>query len=210
MNAVLKVTNIVILANNFNPAIPTKDWLMKQGIFEKEPINFINTNVVSLFESDDYTLEIDPQRLNYFLKKPELFNIEYMASSIIKYINALPETPYTAIGYNVHWNLISAENNKVGDFFKENYCNNISKISSALGSINFNFGLIISHSQSDVLITVKILPIINSTNYEIAFNFHKDLKNKNENNKDIKEFLNNLSQYYTKAKQILEDLIKGG
>jgi hypothetical protein len=207
MNVELKGTNIIILASNFNPAIPTKDWLISHNIFEKEPINFMNNNVISLFEDDDYTLEIDLQRLNYILKKPEYINLEYMSSKINKYVDALPETPYTAIGYNVYWHLISDKENEVAELLKSKYCHKFSDINSILETDNFDYGLFFSYSFSDIVISIKILPIFKSFNFEISFNFHKELKNIIKN-KEMNQFIENLKMYYSKAKKVLDEIIK--
>ena len=46
------------------PGIVSKDWLNQKGILTEDSINDINTPEFSLVETVNYSLQIDPQRLN--------------------------------------------------------------------------------------------------------------------------------------------------
>jgi len=53
MKSELRWLSVVILAENHNPGIPSKDWLERKGILKKAK-NFLNTPVFSLFESQNF------------------------------------------------------------------------------------------------------------------------------------------------------------
>jgi len=63
--------NIVLIARNHNPAIPTKDWLLHKKIFDEKPLSFVNTPVLSLFESPKFNFSVDDNRLQLSAKKPD-------------------------------------------------------------------------------------------------------------------------------------------
>ena len=69
MQVVLTQSNIVILVSNHDPGIVSKEWLNQEGILTEVPVNYINTPGFSLVETENYSLHIDPQRINISLKK---------------------------------------------------------------------------------------------------------------------------------------------
>ena len=108
MQVVLTQANIVILASNHDPGIVSKEWLNQKGILTEVPVNYINTPGFFASRNRKHALHIDPQRLNINLKNFNqnlLMHVPVIAS---RYIAALPETPYRAVGLNSNW-LVQAE-----------------------------------------------------------------------------------------------------
>jgi len=70
MKSELRWLSVVILAENHNPGIPSKDWLEGKGILKEKAKNFVNTPVFSLFESENFRLTIDEKRLEIVLLRP--------------------------------------------------------------------------------------------------------------------------------------------
>ncbi|MDO8684350.1 MAG: hypothetical protein Q7N50_12800 [Armatimonadota bacterium] len=93
-------SNIVIVAQNFNPSIPTKDWL-QHNITGERPNNFVNTPLVSVFETDRFTLTVDQNRFQITMATPMVH--EEAVRVAVAYVKKLPETRYTALGFNYHW-----------------------------------------------------------------------------------------------------------
>ena len=55
--------NVVVLANKFNPTIPTKDWLLDRKVFASEPNDYINTPILSAYDTSDFLFQLDEGKL---------------------------------------------------------------------------------------------------------------------------------------------------
>ena len=97
--------SIVVLAENHNPSIVSKDWLTQNKIIEEEILNFTHLPVVSITETNNFNLFIDPNKLQLTIKKISSENLKALPQIISEYLGKLPETPYTAIGFNYSYRL---------------------------------------------------------------------------------------------------------
>ena len=210
MKRIISSANIIILANNHNPAIPTKDWLLTKSVFSKEPTNFINTVLLSVFESEEYVLEINEKRLSLIVKKPEDIKIDELINIVKKYINALPETPYSAIGFNIHWRCIrsNSEENIISDLQKR-FCKNQDTIAKIIGTKEFKYGLSFIFIENDIQISVNIVPDKVKEEFDVRLNFHKDILSNTKPFYLIEEFINNLNNHISQAEQLVNNLFKG-
>ena len=100
MEISLRVANIVILANTHNPSIISKEWLKEREVIEEAVVNFTHTPVFSIVETNNFLFIVNPDRLEISIKSTTTENMENLPRIVKKYINRLPETPYTAIGFN--------------------------------------------------------------------------------------------------------------
>ena len=60
--------NIVVLAENHNPSIISKDWLSQKGIIKDNVISFTHTPAFSVVETENFSFFVDPDRLQLTLK----------------------------------------------------------------------------------------------------------------------------------------------
>ncbi len=97
--------NIVVLADSFNPSIATKDWLRDNLIHEEPPV-FINTPLVSVFETPEVHLLIDQSRLQLTFKILDSNVMQKWVKLVAYYVELLPHTPYKAVGFNFVWEVI--------------------------------------------------------------------------------------------------------
>jgi len=61
--------SIVVLAKNHNPSIISKDWLIQNKIIEEEILNFTHLPIVSIIETNNINLFVDPNKLQLTIKK---------------------------------------------------------------------------------------------------------------------------------------------
>ncbi len=211
MKREIKNINIIVLANNHNPAISTKDWLIKKEIFNKEPIKFLNTEVFSAFENNDYIFQVDEKRLLLQAKNPSSANIDDLGQKINKYVKTLPETPYIALGFNIKWEYQqSVPEEKIIEVLKNQFCNKPSKIKTALNTDEFKFGGIFIFNEKSNQITLKINPDTNKERFIADFNCHHKISQvENElRRKEINNFTSELLKFYNDAKNILDNLFQ--
>jgi hypothetical protein len=182
------------LANKHNPAIASKDWLTQKNIIEEEITKFTHLPVVSLIETENFELVVDLDRLQLSIKKISPENLETLPQIIFKYMSKLPETPYTAIGFNYSYhieidqmklkNLLLINDKKLTEIFTESYM----------------FGILVKFQYKDFKVTLTLNPI-NGTKIKVDFNFHF------ESNK-IESLLKNLYEH-SQTKKTTEEILGG-
>lgn len=165
----LKNINIVILAKNHNPSIVCKDWLMQRKIIEENIINFIHTQPLSFVETTNFNLVVDLERIQISVKEITPKNIETLQKMTENYVSNLPETPYTAIGFNFVYHITA---NK--EIMKDIFVLNEEKFKK-LFSENYQIGGKIIFEWNGFKITLSIQPQ-SQDEFITNINFHTDIK----------------------------------
>lgn len=194
MEVLLKNTNIVILASNHNPSIVSKEWLTQRKIIEEEVNKFTHTPIFSLVETTNFTFVVDPDRLQISVKNITPENVESLPRIVERHINQLPETPYTAIGLNYIFHIISAKQS-LKDVFSTD-----EKKFRELFLDNYQLGGVIRFKFDDFLVAINLLPLENDK-ISADFNFHI-------NSRDIEKIREKL-RVYSKAKKKAEEILGG-
>jgi hypothetical protein len=169
MESLPKRANIVILAEQHNPSIVTKDWLEQKGII-KDIKEFANIPIFSMAKSEEFELIVDPNRLQLSLIKVTATNLKIMPNIILEYMKALPETPYKAVGFNYSYEIETKT--RIEDILKPEK----TKLSEIL-SKDFKMGGIIFYKFKDFLSRMNFQPI-NGNKIVVNFNFHFNTDNK--------------------------------
>lgn len=210
MESELTSVNVIVLANNHNPAISTKDWLIKKKIFSQDEVReFLNTPVISVFDGKNFFFQVDEKKLQLDVKQVKRFEIKDLSNKIKMYIDSLPETPYSAIGFNLlRTYQPSTSEEKIINQIKNDFCKDIEKIGKKLGDKEFLYGNTFIINYDNIRITIQIKPNIGKESFVLSFNFHRGIS---ENEKDtkidiIKNFLNQLNNYFNKANEIASSL----
>jgi hypothetical protein len=189
----LDSTNVVILARSHNPTIVSKEWVIKKEVLEEPVINFIHTPPFSMVENNDLRIHVDSGRMQIIVKRVEQDIIDKLPIVIKNYVNSLPETPYTAIGFNFSYRDITEKN--LGSIFSpdvEKFRKAFSEDYRVGGTIRFNF--------EDFIVTVNLLP---DEKVLANFNFHSDIK---EGSSGIMEKLKSYHETMRKAEEVLDVL----
>lgn len=193
---ILDSTNIVILAKSHNPTIVSRDWVIKKGVLEEPIINFIHTPPFSMVENNDLRIHVDSDRMQIIVKRVEQDIIDKLPVIIKNYVNSLPETPYTAIGFNFSYREITEKN--LGSIFSPD----VEKFRKAF-SEDYRVGGIIRFSFDDFIVMMNLRP---DENVIAKFNFHTDIK------KGSGEIIEKLKSYHgamRKAEEVLGVLFDG-
>jgi hypothetical protein len=181
------------LAKSHNPSIVSKEWLLEKGIVEGRVSDFAHTLIFSHVETENFKIFLDPDRLQISVKNLTPENMTNLPKIAEKYIDNLPETPYTAVGLNYLFHctavtnlktIFSPDDRKFKKLFSENY-----KLD---GILRFKF------NDFNVALTLKHL-----ADEEIAakFNFHFD-------GKEIEQFKEKFKSYLEMRKKA-EEILRG-
>ncbi len=191
--------NIVILAKNHNPSIISKEWLSQKNIIVDNFINFTHTPAFSIVESESFSLVVDPDRLQLAVKGDIQNKIDALEQSILTYVQALPEVPYSAIGFNFLY-IIETRNDIIKEIFHPP-----DEMFKDLFTEDYQLGGIIKFNSDGFLVTINLQPNINNNeNNEIRadVNFHYLLGDSSETS-DIIEKHNQMKET---SENILERL----
>jgi hypothetical protein len=193
--------SIVILASNYNPSIVSKEWLYQKGIFTDTIKNFVHTPVFALVESKDFSLTVDEHMLQLTIKNVTEDNFNTSFGIVERFVDILPETPYTALGLNYHYTfpgercdlrtILSPKNAKLREMFSQNY----------------ELGATLVFEFEKFVVNFTISPSVReSKQIRMGFNFHSDAANSGE----VKERLSMHIRTLEKAETIVRGLLKNG
>jgi hypothetical protein len=101
----------VVAAHQFNPSILSQLWLVRNGILNEgdfEPGCMFSDVIVNVI-SREFNLVVVPDQLQLMPKVEAASEAELIQSKLGTLIEALPHTPYQAIGLNFFWHLIPDE-----------------------------------------------------------------------------------------------------
>ncbi len=167
----LEHTNIVILARNYNPSIVSKEWLFEKNIITEAVSNFAHNPAVSLVETNQFSFILDENRLQIALKSITAGNIEILSRVTKDFVTSLPETPYTAVGFNYRYRL-PKEKNQLKSWFNPDY----DKL-KGIFSGECEVGFIISFTFEGFLIRISAPPTKSEdTNIILDINSHTDCR----------------------------------
>lgn len=166
MESILKNINVIIVAKNHNPSIISKDWLEHKKILLDPVEEFFHTPTISVIKTKYLEVLVDFDRLKVSPRELNDENIERTSTFVEAYINALPEIPYKAIGFNYDYEI-----NLPDERLKTIFCNNENKFKNVL-SDDYKLGGIMTFKKEGFIVTLTIRPtekIITAN-----FNFHVD------------------------------------
>lgn len=198
MGKTLIKANVVITARSHNPTIVSKAWIVEKEIMKEPIINFIHTPAFSMVEGNDFTIQADSSRLQISAKKVESDIVNKLPAVVESYVRSLPETPYTAIGFNFSYRVITEKS------LRNLFSPDMEKFERAF-SKEYKIGSMIRFNFENFIVTLNLIP---EEQILIAnFNFHFDIK------REGREIIENLKFYrdaVKKAEGILEVLFDGG
>lgn len=166
MESTLKNINVIIVAKNHNPSIISKDWLAHKKILLDPVEGFFHNPAISVIKTKYLEVLVDLERLKISPRELNDENIERTSKFVEAYINALPEIPYKAIGFNYDYEI-----NLPYERLKTIFCKDENKFNNVFSS-DYTVGGIITFQKGSFIVTVTIKP----TQKIIAanFNFHLD------------------------------------
>jgi len=185
----LKGANIVVLARNHNPAIVSREWVINKNIIKESIDTFIHTPVFSVIESNSFSLHVNPDRMQVGVKRVGDETLRELPEIVKKYVSNLPETPYTAVVFNFHYEVLSERRIKdiltPSEKFKEVFQG------------RYEVGGIIRFGFEPFTVTLRMPPEESSA----SFNFHADVRSSEE--------VLNVLEYYHRAREKAENVLEG-
>jgi hypothetical protein len=202
--------NVVIVARQFNPSIISQYWLIKNDIFAEEEIQpgSIFSPVVAHVHSKDCQLLVLPEQLQFMYQFDQSIQ-NLLISKLGKIVQALPHTPFVAVGLNFLWQVYDendASNEALG---RKLFFHTDSPLYAFFDSADARFGAYLSRDILGCRLKLNIKPITISSNQEkscrlnFAFNFHLQLTDDDKVESILKIF-----QKWDEAREIAVSLMR--
>ena len=173
-------SNTVIVANQFNPSILREHWLIKNDVWDEDELqtDCIFTDMLVQVKAKLFDLVATPGQLQFTPKSGENDEGELVVEKLGKIVNALPHTPYQAVGLNSTWHLGVADDNVTSVsrslFFKDD-----SPLYEYFDDSTAHFGAHMSKDWQGFRVKLDAIPvkIENEPNWKIQFrfNFHRSV-----------------------------------
>lgn len=164
---------VVVLANKHNPSIATKDWLKARAIVDAEPDEFVHTPVLSILKYGNLELVVDEQRLVLTETGEDLSPAASPLTEVArKYVEALPETPYTAAGLNIHGLVPTSEGAEASRLLKDRFLSPEGFAPQGCEPADVRMGITFRFPFKDAVCTFDLKPV--SNNIEAKLNYHVD------------------------------------
>ena len=197
MNVVQTQASIVVPANSHNPTIATKEWLARKKILTEPSVDYAHTPMMSLVETGTFVLYVDPQRLRVDVKVLNHDSLRRLPNVIKKYVETLPEVPYSAIGFNSRWH---AHDVHSADILKLRFTGNSELFTKAFGS-QHNVGGIVLWQYDAFRVQLTAHPAV--ANPVIDFNYHSDVEQADNLYERLARFVEINEHAHTTANNLL-------
>ena len=109
MEPLLIQGNIVLVAPNHKPDIVSKEWLSQNDILKEAPINFVHHQNFSLVDTTNYSINVVQQRVTITTRNSNSDILRRLQTIAKKYVKALPNVSYNAIGLNSVWRIVPTD-----------------------------------------------------------------------------------------------------
>ncbi len=180
----LEKATVVLVANQFNPSILSEHWLAKHGIVPDDETERKTLMVPGLSQlvTARFAIEGRPNRVQVTLASP----LDETAPTVVldtigRIAQLLPETPYSALGLNFHWQAASTDRDRVASGQREMFAAAGSPVYGFFAASDARFGAYLSKDVLGFRLKLIVLPVTPETDdgpaegMNCQFNFHKAL-----------------------------------
>ena len=199
MNVVPTRANIILLTNDHNPAVVTKEWLVQEKILTERPLDFFHTPFLSTVQTENVTLQVDPQQLNAQVTTVNQDTLSLLSEVVAKFVQSLPKVRYTAVGFNSKWQV---KDMSLAKRLKQIFASTSPLFANIFGE-RHNVGGIVVWEYDGFRVQMTANPT--GANAGIEFNYHLDINSVD----DLYEKLSQFSCVTKHANKIVNDLLGG-
>jgi len=212
MSLRLTEANTVVVARNFNLTVVNQAWLLKTGILTQEEMDgeYAFTTLFTQINSKEFAFLLSPERLQFAPKIAGEKQQELILRKVGKFVEALPHTPYVAIGMNFSVQYQPKELD-VKDMTRRLFFVPESPLHQEFDTPDARFGGYMSMDALGCRLKMEVKPTVqvggsdNPRHFiSLDFNFHQDLEQGEVAVKDIEKTLNK----WNEAKEMSIDVAK--
>ena len=195
--------NIVVLAQTHNPTIPSRDWLCSKGVFAPEDFQgafekqFVHTPAFASCDTPHFRFFVDESRMQIGAKQAnEEGCLALLIQKVERYVTHLPETRYTAVGFNLTHTVEFAGGPERTAFSQGRIGKDALGAAMQINETSFEVGLIFVWSDNQARVRVVIEPKKgDGVLYVAQTNVHQVVAQETERVKAVVGHLQRFDQY---------------
>ena len=205
MDPVLVQGNIVIVAPDHRPNVVSKEWLYQKNILKEAALNFVHHQNFSLVETTNFSVNVVQQLLTIAAKNSNQEMLLRLQTITKRYVEALPDVSYNAIGLNSNWSIRSTNS----DLLKSKFVVDKEQFSETFrGKENYKIGGIVYYEYDPFRVQLTIVPQQNNLESDLinaSFNYHLDIINHDDLSTAISGFTKTIGHAGNIIKKLLGD-----
>lgn len=189
MNLHLADSNVIVVANQFNPSVFSQLWLAKHGLATEEEVGGEDcafTNVFAQVVTSRFALVVTPNHLQLMVRSGVEDQKKLVEEKIGKVVELLPHTPFAAVGLNFRYHAKPVKGD-VHSLTRQLFFVEDSPLHKAFDTPDSRFGGYVSKDVIGCRLRLEIKPVISPFEEGaqpedlllFAFNFHHDLSQGN-------------------------------
>ena len=185
MELMLIQGNIVLVAPNHRPDIVSKEWLNQNNILNEAPINFVHHQNLSLVDTTNFSINVVQQRVTITARNSDQAMLRRLQTMAKRYIKALPNVSYNAIGLNSVWRILPTD----PDLLKSTFVADKAKFNNAFhDEAKYDIGGIVRYKYDPFRVQLTITPQENKQ-INADYNYHSDITNSDQLSESISRFV---------------------
>jgi len=152
------------------------EWLRAHQIVDETPENFVHTPVFSLFQSQNFQLMVEQQRLQFSLRIPNEMNLRRLQTATVQFLQILPHVPYTAVGLNFTWTALAEKSGEGFELTKRLFLTEAMKTNLAHLEGDVKVGSILYNIAQGYRLRLLVEPQLTAEGHlSLDFNYHFDI-----------------------------------
>ncbi|WP_461640274.1 hypothetical protein [Labilibaculum euxinus] len=208
----LRLQSIVLVAENFNPSLFNRTWLVKHGFVDDDSIldNSIFTPQITNLITDKFNLLVIPNQLQFLINNNDTSFKDFIGKTLIPIIQKLGDgIPYKAVGVNFNW-YVEDNSKNISFTSRELFYNESIKISKEFDCEDARFGNYMSMNYEGARLKLDMKPVNafdqrTKKTWECLlciFNFHTELTTHDSDN--VLNVISKWELYREKSEELIK------
>ncbi len=190
--------NIVLVAPDHRPEVVSKEWLNQKGILNEAAINFVHHQNFSLVDTTNFSINVVQQQVTIAARNLDGEMLKRLQGITRRYVKALPNVSYNAIGLNSTWYIPQTDPN----FLKNKFVVDKARFDENFrGEANYNIGGIVYYKYNGFRVQLTITP--QNEQIHANFNYHLNISNFDQLSEIISSFVQTIGHARNTARNLL-------
>lgn len=182
MSIQLVASNVVIVAQQFNPSVVSQVWLVRNGLATEDDFRqgYVFTDSVVQLQASTFNLTVVQEQLQFVPRVEKDKEQELIAAKVGTIVSKLPHTPYRAAGLNFFWHL-TPDMESVRDRSRKLFYRAECSLFKHFDSDNARFGAYFSTDMLGCRLRLDVRPVLigfpdkKVEHLHFSFNFQQEL-----------------------------------
>lgn len=211
-------SNVVVVAQQFNPSVVNQLWLIRHGLMAEEELEPGSIFVDGLVQvrTRRFILLVTPEQLQIEPRVPDEEQDALIANAVGTIVRTLPHTPFRALGLNFTWHLVP-DDGDVRALTRRLFYVPHRPLFQDFDVPDANFGAYLSKNIFGYRLKMDAKPIKVPTpegppenRLQILFNYHADLPQGGEAAATIEGLLGHWRQAAAESRRMVGTIQDGG